>query len=127
MRANLSGEIIEAFVHPVDEYGKEGAGVSAENNGLKISDDTDNNQSTNNNSNNDIETLTTSAREVVSTPLSEGTMFASANENSSSCTENDPCSVENALEKIQAGDVLFLRGGVYKLSMSGLKKLALLI
>jgi len=62
------------------------------------------------------------ARIVASTPVSEGTLFASPNGDGSSCTEATPCSLSTANAKLSAGDVLFLRGGVYSLSMGGLQR-----
>ena len=62
------------------------------------------------------------ARSVTSTPVSEGTLFASPNGSGSSCTEATPCSLDTANAKLSAGDVLFLRGGTYALSMDGLAR-----
>ena len=62
------------------------------------------------------------ARPVTSTPVSKGTLFASPNGSGNSCTETTPCSLDTANTKLSAGDVLFLRGGTYPLSMDGLQR-----
>ena len=53
------------------------------------------------------------ARPVVSTPVNQGSLFASPAGNGNSCTLALPCSIETAIAQLSAGDVLFLRGGNY--------------
>jgi parallel beta-helix repeat protein len=53
------------------------------------------------------------AREVDSTPIERGTMFASPDGKGDGCTKEIPCSITTAFSKVKAGDVLFLKGGVY--------------
>ncbi len=55
---------------------------------------------------------------VDSTPLAEGTLFASPNGSGNSCSQAAPCTVQTAFSKLSAGDVLFLRGGEYILTAS---------
>jgi len=54
-------------------------------------------------------------KEVKHTPLEEGTLFAAPDGQGDDCTENSPCNIRTAFRKLQAGDVLFLRGGVYRI------------
>jgi parallel beta-helix repeat protein len=54
-------------------------------------------------------------RVVTSTSLQKATHFAAVDGSGSRCTNKEPCSIETAFSTIKAGDVLFLRGGVYKL------------
>jgi len=56
------------------------------------------------------------ARIISSTALEKGTMFASPNGNGSNCFEALPCSIQEALSQLSTGDVLFLRGGQYKIT-----------
>ena len=53
---------------------------------------------------------------VDSTPLEEGTLFASVSGAGTDCTEVAPCSIQTAFSQLAAGDVLFLRGGEYDLA-----------
>ncbi len=62
---------------------------------------------------------------VQPTPVSEGTLFASPTGTGSGASADDPASLQEALNNLQGGDVLFLRGGVYTLSMSDLKKVVI--
>jgi Raf kinase inhibitor-like YbhB/YbcL family protein len=55
-------------------------------------------------------------RKIKQTSLSKGTLFASIDGVGETCTKEDPCSIEKGFAKARAGDVLFLRGGVYKIS-----------
>ncbi|MBL8930811.1 MAG: right-handed parallel beta-helix repeat-containing protein [Kineosporiaceae bacterium] len=47
------------------------------------------------------------------TPVARGTLFAAPSGKGSSCTLTAPCSAATAVQRLRAGDVLFLRGGVY--------------
>ncbi len=51
------------------------------------------------------------ARTVHSTPLEQGTLFASPDGNGNNCSEASPCTIQTAIAQLSAGDVLFLRGG----------------
>jgi len=62
---------------------------------------------------------------VQSTPLAEGIIFASPTGTGTGVSADDPTSLQEALSTLQGGDVLFLRGGVYALSMSGLKRVTI--
>lgn len=53
------------------------------------------------------------ARSVQSTPLEQGTLFASPNGNGNICSDASPCTIQTAIDQLSAGDVLFLRGGNY--------------
>ncbi len=55
------------------------------------------------------------ARPVTPTPMNKGTLFAAPNGNGEMCTKSIPCSIEKAVSKLSAGEVLFLRGGTYPL------------
>lgn len=55
------------------------------------------------------------ARSVESTPLGNGTLFASPNGNGEACSARTPCHIQTAVDKLKAGDVLFLKGGDYAL------------
>jgi len=55
------------------------------------------------------------SREITPTPLSKGTLFASVSGTGELCEAQNPCSIERAFSKLQAGSVLFLRGGIYNL------------
>jgi len=61
-------------------------------------------------------------RIILPTPLQKGTKFASPDGKGEGLSQNDPSSLQYAMEHLKGGDVLFLRGGVYKFSMNGLKK-----
>ena len=60
------------------------------------------------------------ARSVKATPLNEGTLFISPLGNGDTCTNNDPCSIYTAFNKAKAGDVLFLKGGIYDITNNSL-------
>lgn len=53
-------------------------------------------------------------REVESTEVSKGTLFVSPIGNGDTCSVDSPCSLDSAVNKLKAGDTLFLRGGDYK-------------
>ncbi|MCP5404611.1 MAG: right-handed parallel beta-helix repeat-containing protein, partial [Pseudomonadaceae bacterium] len=53
---------------------------------------------------------------VASTALSKGTLFVKNNGSGTACTNASPCDVWTAAGKAKAGDVVFLRGGVYPVS-----------
>jgi hypothetical protein len=55
-------------------------------------------------------------RPVVATPLAQGTLFASPTGSGDSCTKAAPCDLWKATDKAQAGDVVFLRGGIYAIT-----------
>lgn len=52
-------------------------------------------------------------RPVASTPLEMGTLFASPDGSGDACSEAAPCDVWEVTDQATAGDVVFLRGGVY--------------
>ena len=56
------------------------------------------------------------AQPVPSTPLSKGTIIVSNHGNGNSCTKSKPCSIQTAFRKAKAGDVVFLRGGIYRIN-----------
>lgn len=66
--------------------------------------------------------VTIGAREVEATALNKGQIFASptANKNNKTCTKQQPCTLENAIillnENREHKNILFLRGGIYKLN-----------
>ena len=63
------------------------------------------------------EPATLGARIVSSTDIDKGTKFASPNGNGDDCSsELSPCGLKTALSQLEAGDVLFLRGGQYKVT-----------
>ncbi len=53
-------------------------------------------------------------RPVAATPAGRGTLFASPSGSGSGCTLAAPCSLATASQRARAGDVLFMRGGVYR-------------
>ncbi|MCB9811053.1 MAG: right-handed parallel beta-helix repeat-containing protein [Candidatus Nomurabacteria bacterium] len=53
---------------------------------------------------------------VAATPLSSGTIFAAPNGSGTACTEVIPCTIQTAIDKARAGDVVFLFGGTYQVS-----------
>jgi lysophospholipase L1-like esterase len=53
------------------------------------------------------------AREVQSSPVEQGTLFAAPDGRLNDCTPNAPCSVRTAFSRLTPGDTLFLRGGTY--------------
>ena len=61
------------------------------------------------------------ARPVTATPVSKATMFADPAGNGDLCSYSSPCSIHTAFSKLKAGDVLFLRGGVYIISKTTLR------
>jgi hypothetical protein len=52
---------------------------------------------------------------VLPTDLADGTRFASVAGGGSVCSAATPCSARSAIEGARAGDVVFLRGGIYQL------------
>jgi len=52
-------------------------------------------------------------RDITPTALSRGTLFASPDGSGDACTQNTPCAIRRAFADAVAGDVVFLRGGVY--------------
>ena len=74
-----------------------------------------NNSTTPSSTNNEDQTAQT-------THISEGIIYASSTGTGTGVSADDPSSLQEALNALQGGDVLFLRGGVYTLSMSDLKK-----
>lgn len=52
-------------------------------------------------------------RPVTPTELSLGTIFAAPDGTGTECTEAAPCDVWEAVDQAAAGDVVFMRGGVY--------------
>ncbi len=58
------------------------------------------------------------ARHVAATPLRKNALFASPSAKGENCTQKSPCSLEVSLNKLQAGDLLVLRGGTYHLKQS---------
>ncbi|MFT6958884.1 MAG: hypothetical protein ACJAYC_003907 [Halieaceae bacterium] len=52
---------------------------------------------------------------VLATDLASGTRFASTVGNGNTCSLEMPCSGRTAIEGARAGDVVFLRGGTYRL------------
>jgi len=56
------------------------------------------------------------AQAVTSTDASKGTKYASPNGNGSGESLDDPADIEKAFSTLVAGDVLFLKGGVYDVS-----------
>jgi len=52
-------------------------------------------------------------RPVTPTPVEMGTIFAAPTGSGTECTEQSPCSLTEATNQAMAGDVVFLRGGVY--------------
>lgn len=52
-------------------------------------------------------------RPVTPTPLARGTIFAAPDGSGDTCSEAAPCDVWTATEQAEAGDVVFMRGGVY--------------
>ncbi len=57
-------------------------------------------------------------RPVVATDLSEGTLFAAPDGSGDVCSESAPCDVREVVWQATAGDVVFLRGGVYPVDTS---------
>ncbi len=54
-------------------------------------------------------------RPLTPTELSRGTIFAAPNGSGTSCTEAAPCDLWEAVRQAEAGDVVFMRGGVYNI------------
>jgi parallel beta helix pectate lyase-like protein len=52
------------------------------------------------------------------TPLSQGTLFAAPNGSGVNCSEGGPCSLATATSRAIAGDIVFLRGGVYPITQN---------
>ena len=99
--AGYEGDSIGAWVHPVDEHGLESIKVYAAKNNLLIIEKAK------------PDNPKFGARPVKSTPLSEGDLFASPSGTGDQCTDEFPCNLKTANQKIKSGDVLFLKGGVY--------------
>lgn len=55
---------------------------------------------------------------VAPTPLSQGTLFAAPNGSGWNCSLGGPCSLATAIERAIAGDIVFLRGGVYPITQN---------
>ncbi len=53
---------------------------------------------------------------VNSTPISQGTKFASPTGTGSTCSSSSPCSLTTATNNAAAGDIVFLRGGIYSIT-----------
>lgn len=70
------------------------------------------------------------ARDVVSTPLEKGTIFVSPSGSGTGRSESDACNFESLdlfkgnLE-IRPGDVVFFRGGAYRFSIAGVRRVYL--
>ena len=56
------------------------------------------------------------ARQVMPTPISKATLFASPKGKGDACSFYSPCSIYTAFSRLSAGDVLFLRNGIYVIS-----------
>lgn len=54
-------------------------------------------------------------RPVAPTPLASGTLFAAPDGSGTQCSEASPCDVWEATDQAMAGDVVFMRGGVYSI------------
>mgnify|MGYP001603409190 CR=1 FL=1 len=52
-------------------------------------------------------------RPVSSTPVAQGSLFAAPDGSGSACAEAAPCDLWEAADQASAGEVVFLRGGVY--------------
>ncbi len=70
------------------------------------------------------------AQKVTATPLAKGTIFVSPNGTGTGRSASDPCSFERldlykGKLKVKPGDVVFFRGGVYKFSMNGPRRVYL--
>ncbi|MBW2704576.1 MAG: hypothetical protein JRF33_27480, partial [Deltaproteobacteria bacterium] len=66
----------------------------------------------------DIDPNTIGPLPVEETPLAEGTLFAAPDGSGETCTEALPCNLWTAADKSLAGDVVFLRGGIYDFNES---------
>jgi len=55
-------------------------------------------------------------RPVAPTPADAGTIVAAPNGSGTACTLAEPCDLWEAIDQAQAGDVAFLRGGVYDIA-----------
>ncbi len=53
---------------------------------------------------------------IAATPLEQGTIFVSPDGSGNLCTRQTACNIITALNTVQAGDVVFLRGGIYYLT-----------
>ncbi|USN87506.1 MAG: right-handed parallel beta-helix repeat-containing protein [Candidatus Nomurabacteria bacterium] len=53
---------------------------------------------------------------VTATALAKGTIFAAPNGSGTACSDANPCDIWTAVGKAGAGDVVFLRGGTYRLN-----------
>ncbi len=58
------------------------------------------------------------ARQVSSTPVAQGTLFASTDGNGNTCSLQSPCPIWTAFAQLSPGDILFLRGGTYDITMA---------
>lgn len=81
---------------------------------LPTGTDTNNNHQTTLGQSNSKQTI--GPRKVASTPLEKATLFASPDGTGTGLVKDDPASLGTAISKLKAGDVLFLRGGVYDVS-----------
>ncbi len=59
---------------------------------------------------------TIGARQVESTPVEQGTLFAAVNGSQNSCSHDTPCSIQTAFAQLEPGDILFLQGGTYDIT-----------
>ncbi len=57
-------------------------------------------------------------RPVAATPLASGTLFAAPNGVGNACSQSNPCSVYQAASRAIASDVVFLRGGIYRITQT---------
>jgi len=75
--------------------------------------------------------LSVGAKKILSTPVSKGTFFISTDGNGSLCTKAQPCALDildmysKIKINIKAGDIVFFRGGTYKYTMKGVKRVYL--
>jgi lysophospholipase L1-like esterase len=73
------------------------------------------------------------AREVQSTPVEQGTLFAAPDGSLEECSLDTPCSIRTAFSQLDPGNILFLRGGTYDITTalrpgnSGLKNNPIII
>jgi len=58
------------------------------------------------------------ARKIPSTPVEQGTLFASTDGNGNTCSLQLPCPIRIAFAQLDPGDILFLRGGTYDITMA---------
>ena len=70
------------------------------------------------------------ANKLKSTSLSRGTIFIAPNGKGDKCTEKEPCHIKgldlySPTITLQAGDVVFFRGGIYSYSMKNIRRIYL--